>query len=88
MNIADAIAVLNKEVPHPSESLSDEVFYYISKPTPLLNVYLLIKDEKGASFYRGEGVISFQFYTNAFSLVRLFCKKRTFYREQRLSYVA
>lgn len=46
MNIADAIAVLNKEVPNPSEGLPDEVFYYISRITPLVNVDLLIKDEK------------------------------------------
>lgn len=47
MNIADAIAVLDKQVPNPSEGLPDEVFYYISRITPLVNVDLLIKDEKG-----------------------------------------
>ena len=45
MNISDAIAVLNKQVPNPSTGLPDEVFYYISKTTPLVNVDLLIKDE-------------------------------------------
>lgn len=47
MSIADAIAVLEKQVPNPSEGLPDELFYYISKTTPLVNVDLLIKDENG-----------------------------------------
>lgn len=47
MNIADAIAVLDKQVPNPSAGLPDELFYYISKITPLVNVDLLIKDENG-----------------------------------------
>lgn len=62
MNIRDAIAVLNKEVPNPSAGLPDEVFFYISKTTPLVNVDLLIKDEKGRTLlswrndqYSGKG---------------------------------
>lgn len=47
INISDAIAVLDKQVPNPSMGLPDEVFYYISKTTPLVNVDLLIKDENG-----------------------------------------
>ena len=47
MNIADAIAVLNKQVPNPSAGLPDELFYYVSRITPLVNVDLLIKDENG-----------------------------------------
>lgn len=47
MNISDAIAALEKEVMNPSVGLPDEVFYYISKTTPLVNVDLLIKDENG-----------------------------------------
>lgn len=47
MNIAEAIAVLNKQVPNPSLGLPDEVFFYISRTTPLVNVDLLIKDENG-----------------------------------------
>ena len=47
MNIADAIAVLDKQVPNPSAGLPDELFYYVSRITPLVNVDLLIKDEKG-----------------------------------------
>lgn len=62
MNISDAIAFLCKEVPNPSEGLPDEVFYYISRTTPLVNVDLLIKDEKGRTLlawrddtYAGKG---------------------------------
>ena len=47
MNIADAIAVLEERVPKPSEGLPDDLFFYISKTTPLVNVDLLIKDENG-----------------------------------------
>jgi ADP-ribose pyrophosphatase YjhB (NUDIX family) len=45
MNIADAIEILETKVPDPRIGLPDEVFYYISKTTPLVNVDLLIKDE-------------------------------------------
>lgn len=47
MNIADAIAVLNKHVPNPSAGLPEDIFYYISSVTPMINVDLLIKDENG-----------------------------------------
>lgn len=47
MNIVDAIVVLDKQVPNPSAGLPDEVFFYISRTTPLVNVDLLIKDENG-----------------------------------------
>ncbi len=45
MDITDAIAVLDKQFPDPSAGLPDEIFYYISRTTPLVNVDLLIKDE-------------------------------------------
>jgi ADP-ribose pyrophosphatase YjhB (NUDIX family) len=47
MNFTDAITFLEKEVPNPSAGLPDELFYYISKTTPLVNVDLLIKDANG-----------------------------------------
>lgn len=47
MNIADAIVVLDKYVPNPSAGLPEDIFYYISSVTPMVNVDLLIKDEKG-----------------------------------------
>ncbi|MEE9119634.1 MAG: NUDIX domain-containing protein [Calditrichia bacterium] len=62
MNISDAIAFLVKEVPNPSMGLPDDVFYYISRTTPLVNVELLIKDENGRTLlswrndqYSGKG---------------------------------
>ena len=47
MSIADAIDVLDRSVTDPGLGLPDEVFYYISRTTPLVNVDLLIKDEIG-----------------------------------------
>ena len=47
MNISDAIAFLDKQVPNPSEGLPEELFYYVSRITPLVNIDLLIKDELG-----------------------------------------
>ena len=62
MNTADAIAALVKKVPNPSKGLPDDVFFYISRTTPLINVDLLIKDEKGRTLlswrndqYAGKG---------------------------------
>ncbi|MDD5746082.1 MAG: NUDIX hydrolase, partial [Candidatus Omnitrophica bacterium] len=47
MDIAQAIAVLNEKVTNPSAGLPQELFYYISSITPMINVDLLVKDEKG-----------------------------------------
>jgi colanic acid biosynthesis protein WcaH len=62
MSIADAIAFLDKHVPNPTNGLPDELFYYISRTTPLVNVDLLIKDENGRTLlswrddeYSGKG---------------------------------
>ena len=46
-SIAAAIATLENNVQNPTLGLPDEIFYYISKTTPLVNVDLLIKDEGG-----------------------------------------
>ena len=45
MNISDAVKILDNSVKNPSEGLPDEIFYYASSITPLINVDLLIKDE-------------------------------------------
>lgn len=45
MGIVDAIATLEQQVSRPSDGLPDDLFYYVSKITPLVNVDLLIKDE-------------------------------------------
>jgi ADP-ribose pyrophosphatase YjhB (NUDIX family) len=47
MEITEAIALLKEQVPDPSAGLPDELFYYISQTTPLVNVDLLVKDKKG-----------------------------------------
>lgn len=47
MTIQEAIKFLEEQVKNPSEGLPDEIFYYISRMTPMINVDLLIKDEKG-----------------------------------------
>lgn len=46
-SVAEAVEVLSAAVPDPTVGLPDEVFYYISRTTPLINVDLLIKDELG-----------------------------------------
>lgn len=46
MDITETIAQLEAKVPDPSSGLPDALFYYISRTTPLVNVDLLIKDEK------------------------------------------
>jgi colanic acid biosynthesis protein WcaH len=45
--LAEAVQVLVDAVPDPTAGLPDEVFYYISQTTPLINVDLLVKDELG-----------------------------------------
>ena len=45
MVVREAVRVLENAVPDPNRGLPDDIFYYISKTTPLVNVDLLIKDE-------------------------------------------
>jgi colanic acid biosynthesis protein WcaH len=47
MNIHEAIELLDKRISSPSLGLPEEVFFFISRITPIVNVDLLIKDEKG-----------------------------------------
>jgi ADP-ribose pyrophosphatase YjhB (NUDIX family) len=47
MNIFQAIEFLEYQTPDPSQGLPDEIFYFISRTTPLVNVDLLIKDDNG-----------------------------------------
>ena len=46
MNTHQAIEHLNKQIPNPSKGLPEEIFLFVSRLTPLVNVDLLIKDEK------------------------------------------
>lgn len=47
MNIHVAIKELDKQIGNPSLGLPEEVFLFVSRVTPLVNVDLLIKDETG-----------------------------------------
>lgn len=47
MNIHEAIKFLDKQILNPSLGLPEEVFLFISRLTPMVNVDLLIKDENG-----------------------------------------
>lgn len=47
MNIHEAIKFLDKQISNPSLGLPEEVFLFISRITPIVNVDLLIKDENG-----------------------------------------
>lgn len=47
MTIRKVVSALDKYIPKPTEGLPKEVFYFISRVTPLVNVDILIKDDKG-----------------------------------------
>ncbi|MBN2183164.1 MAG: hypothetical protein JW715_14730 [Sedimentisphaerales bacterium] len=62
MNIIDAIAILDKNIHNPAEGLPEELFLFVSRITPLVNVDLLLKNEKNDTLlawrkdrYCGEG---------------------------------
>ncbi|BCS55974.1 NUDIX domain-containing protein [Geobacter sp. SVR] len=62
MNLFQALECLEQHIPAPSEGLPDDVFYFISRMTPLVNVDLLLKDEQGRTLlawrddpYAGQG---------------------------------
>lgn len=47
MNTSEAIKYLEKQINNPSVELPEEIFIFVSRLTPLVNVDLLIKDENG-----------------------------------------
>ena len=47
MNIHETIELLDRQISNPSLGLPEEVFFFISRLTPMVNVDLLIKDENG-----------------------------------------
>jgi len=47
MTIHDAIAYLEKNITNPREGLPQEVFYFVSRLTPMVNVDLLVQDKRG-----------------------------------------
>jgi len=57
-----AIEILDGYISNPTHGLPDPIFYFVSRLTPLVNVDLLIKDEKGRTLlamrndpYAGKG---------------------------------
>lgn len=62
MNINEAIDFLDKQIIDPKKGLPEEVFLFISRLTPMVNVDLLIKDDNGRTLlswrddqYAGKG---------------------------------
>lgn len=47
MDIDEAIGYLEKNVANPEIGLPEEIFLFISRITPMVNIDLLIKDENG-----------------------------------------
>jgi ADP-ribose pyrophosphatase YjhB (NUDIX family) len=46
MDLHEALTIIASNVSDPTLGLPDEVFYFISRNTPLVNVDLLVRDEK------------------------------------------
>jgi len=57
MNTADLIATLEAKVDNPTEGLPEELFEFVSRVTPLVNVDLLIKNASGETLltWRDDG---------------------------------
>ena len=49
MTIQEAIKYLEGQIVDPRVGLPSEIFYFITRLTPMVNVDLLIKDENGRS---------------------------------------
>jgi len=47
MNTKKAIEFLDKQIINPFLGLPEDIFFFVSRTTPLVNVDLLIKDENG-----------------------------------------
>jgi colanic acid biosynthesis protein WcaH len=47
MTLEDAVTFLDNSIPEKTIGLPDEIFYFISRTTPFVNVDLLIKDKRG-----------------------------------------
>lgn len=62
MNIHDAIEFLEKMAKNPEDGLPEEIFLFITRMVPMVNIDLLIKDEKNRTLlawrddsYSGKG---------------------------------
>jgi colanic acid biosynthesis protein WcaH len=47
MTMEEAIGLLDNSIPDRTKGLPEEIFYFISRTTPLVNVDLLVKDGAG-----------------------------------------
>jgi ADP-ribose pyrophosphatase YjhB (NUDIX family) len=47
MNIHEVIKFLDSHIKNPTSGLPEEIFFFVSRLTPMVNVDLLIKDENG-----------------------------------------
>jgi colanic acid biosynthesis protein WcaH len=47
MTMYDAVRFLDSNIPDKTAGLPDDIFYFISRTTPLVNVDLLVKDKNG-----------------------------------------
>ena len=47
MKIREAIQYLEQQIANPRQGLPEDIFLFISRLTPLVNVDLLVKDERG-----------------------------------------
>jgi colanic acid biosynthesis protein WcaH len=62
MTISEAVRFLDNSIPDKKIGLPDDIFYFVSRVTPLVNVDLLIKDKRGRTLltwrddkYAGKG---------------------------------
>jgi colanic acid biosynthesis protein WcaH len=47
MTISEAISFLDKSIPDKTVGLPEDIFFFVSRTTPLVNVDLLVKDKAG-----------------------------------------
>jgi colanic acid biosynthesis protein WcaH len=47
MNLTEALRVIHREIGDPSQGLPEDVFLFVSRVSPMVNVDLLIQDENG-----------------------------------------
>ncbi|MDR1418621.1 MAG: hypothetical protein LBI80_05675 [Endomicrobium sp.] len=58
MTILEAVEFLDKEIPDKTKRLPEDVYFFLSRTTPLVNVDLLIKDKIGRTLlsWRDDGI--------------------------------
>jgi colanic acid biosynthesis protein WcaH len=58
MTIFEAVEFLDKEIPDKTKGLPEDVYFFLSRTTPLVNVDLLIKDKTSRTLlsWRDDGI--------------------------------